>query len=101
MIDSEESPEVAVRREIQEEAGYHGPLNLTPSYIFKSGDGTFEYYNFLASVHEEFKPKLDWENSDAKWMTLDEVLNLSNKHFGLSALLKNDMRTIKRILQGY
>lgn len=65
-IDDKETPESAVRREAMEESGYSGAMELLPMYTFRSPTG-FIYYNFLALVETEFRPRLDWENQGFKW----------------------------------
>ena len=66
-IDSGESPEVAVRREAREEAGYKGKVELVPLWVFKHKSG-FQYHNFLAVVEDEFEPKLNWESQGYEWV---------------------------------
>ena len=66
-IDGEETPEETVRREVAEETGYDGELGLRKLYTYKDGD-KFRYYNFLATVTEEFEPEPDSETADAKWV---------------------------------
>lgn len=66
-IDSGEDPKVSAIRELREEAGYNGKLELIPLYVFKHPSG-FTYYNFLALVEEEFAPKLDWETQGYRWV---------------------------------
>lgn len=79
----------AAKREFKEESGYKGSVDLYPAFIFKSPNGSFEYYNFIGIVGKEFIPNLDWETETFKWVTYDELINLNNKHFGLEALLKD------------
>lgn len=69
-IDQGEDPKRAVTREAYEEAGYRGPLDLRPLYIFR--DKSFQYTNFVGVVPKEFRPVFNWENVDAKWVTLGE-----------------------------
>lgn len=70
-ISDGESPEQAARREISEEAGYHGNYELVKAYRFTNGD--FSYQNFVAFVDEEFAPELQWENTEANWFSFDDL----------------------------
>ncbi len=65
-IDSGEDPREAAKREVHEEAGYSGKMDLYPMFVFTKG--TFRYSNFLAVVDSEFKPKIDWESQGYKWV---------------------------------
>jgi hypothetical protein len=47
-------------------------------------------------IENEFTPKLDWESHGYKWVTLDELLDWDNKHYGLKALL-DDEETMNKI----
>jgi 8-oxo-dGTP pyrophosphatase MutT (NUDIX family) len=85
-VDHGEHVEMAVAREVQEEAGYTGPLKLRPLLLFR-GDGMV-YQNFLAIVPHEFQPKLNWETSDAQWV--DDIEDVSPLHPGVEALLNDD-----------
>ena len=84
--DSTDMKESALR-ELEEETGYNGEINLIPAYIFKTK--TFEYHNFIGIISKEFEPELDWENDNYKWITFDELLKIEPKHFGLISLLKD------------
>lgn len=94
--DNDETPEHAAKRELVEEAGYHGNYKLIPAYVYKSSDNTFTYYNFIGLVEEEFKPILDWETEAAQWITFEELINLKPKHFGLESLIANSGDLIKK-----
>lgn len=91
-IDSGENPEKAAKREVYEETGYQGHVELVPLYVFKSG--TFSYYNFAAVVDREFVPELDWESQGYVWCNYGEWP--SPLHFGLVSLL-NDQKSIETI----
>lgn len=83
-VDAGESPLDAVRREVEEEAGYETPVELTPLYVFRHESG-FEYHNFLAVVEREFTPVINWETQAFDWF---EYGNWPDPlHFGLKALL--------------
>lgn len=85
-----ESPEEGARREAQEELGISSDMNLIPAHVFVSPRGTFKYYNFIGVVEDEFDSELgDGENTALKWISLDELKHLGNKHFGLRALVAN------------
>lgn len=85
-IDRGLSPEEAVRREVEQEAGYIGDLELVPLYVFSHPSG-FRYYNFLAIVDHEFEPDLNWETQDFRWVTYGRWPR--PLHFGLAGLLKD------------
>ena len=84
-LDDEENVQEAVLREAQEETG-HKLGNLIPSFIFEKPN--FKFHNFVSIVEEEFTPELDWENSDYRWVKLDEMPE--NLHFGLKLLLQKE-----------
>jgi len=87
-IDQSETPEQAVLREIREETGYSGSVQLKPLWTFKHPNG-FQYFNFLAIVEREFEPKLDWETQDYKWVEKGDWPQ--PLHFGLESLIKNSI----------
>jgi len=95
-IDAGEDPKKAALREIEEELGYRGDIDLFPAYVFTSPGGGFRYSNFIGLVDEEFEPKLNWETALAEWVTWDELQRLRPKHFGLEALLKHSGARIHR-----
>ncbi len=65
-LDKGEDPKRAVTREAFEEARYNGPLTLHLFYVFR--DKSFQYTNFVGIIPEEFQPRFNWENVDAKWV---------------------------------
>lgn len=67
-IDEAETPKQAVRREVKEESGYKGKLNLISLSVFEHSSG-FKYYNFLAVVASEFVPDLDHETQGFRWVS--------------------------------
>lgn len=91
-IDPGEDPAAAARREVTEELGYSGPIQITPAYVFEAED--FKYHNFLGVIPEEFKPALDWESSRAEWFEPDDLPAL-RLHFGVRALFDNSGQQIR------
>ena len=93
-IDKHETPEDAIHREVQEEAGYYGHLSVVPLMVFSSG--SFRYYNFLAIVDKEFHPHLDWETQGYKWCKFGEWPH--PLHFGLKGLFNHgpSLETIRK-----
>lgn len=93
--DEDESPNHAAKREAQEELGYTGSIQIQPAHVFKAGD--FRFHNFIGVVPTEFKAKLDWENDDADWYSIDDLP--SPLHFGIESLLSNSKGQIQDILK--
>jgi 8-oxo-dGTP pyrophosphatase MutT (NUDIX family) len=90
-IDLNEAPEKSVIREIKEESGYRGRIQLLPLITFKHESG-FRYYNFLAIVESEFLPILDWENQDFEWVKFGQWPR--PLHEGTKFLLSHSASTI-------
>jgi 8-oxo-dGTP pyrophosphatase MutT (NUDIX family) len=84
-IDEGEDPREAIIREIAEETGFGGNVDLKLAYIFNADEEDFVFYNFVGVVDDEFEPELNWENSDHKWIGLHEIPE--PVHFGLQELL--------------
>lgn len=91
-IDSGEDPKAAAARELAEEAGHLGHLQMLPLYVFR--DKSFRYSNFLAVVDDEFTPDLNWETQGYRWCTFGKWPR--PLHFGLKAVL-NDAASIATI----
>lgn len=95
--DEERDPQMAAMREFEEEAGQEADvLEVVPAAVFRSQGGGFEYHNFVCVVKDEFEADLDFETEAAKWVTLDELVRLEDKHFGLEYLMDNSMDIIKK-----
>ncbi len=87
-----ERPVDAAQRELYEETGYTGQVQMVPLYVFQKGD--FRYSNFLALVPKEFTPHLGWEATDFKWVEYGDWPQ--PLHFGPAALF-SDAESIKTI----
>jgi 8-oxo-dGTP pyrophosphatase MutT (NUDIX family) len=89
-----ETAEQTARREAFEETGYRidGPVE----HLFHFELSTFSFDTFIATVEEEFTPRLNAEAEDASWMTLEEIPE--NVHDGLLAILE-DKITVNRLIR--
>jgi 8-oxo-dGTP pyrophosphatase MutT (NUDIX family) len=97
-LDNDEGTNIenAAKREFEEETGIKFTGSLIPIYKFESADGNFTYQNYIGLVKSEFTPKKNWESADFKWLSFDQVEELTPKHFGLEALLA-DSASVKKI----
>jgi len=82
-IDAGEDPQEAMKREAEEETGYHGEMKVDPIFVFKSGK--FQYHNFVVTVPKEFDPKDSWESQGHIWTTIDDLPK--PLHFGFVSAL--------------
>jgi 8-oxo-dGTP pyrophosphatase MutT (NUDIX family) len=92
-IDDGESPKEAVLREVEEESGFRGHVDLIPMTVFEHRSG-FKYFNFLAVVNREFTPEIDFETAAYAWFAYGKWP--SPKHPGLKELLshKSNLRIL-------
>ncbi len=78
-VDEGESIESAAKRECLEEAG----ISVGSLKLFRTGgDPTFNLYIFAAETNN-FNVKLDFESSDFKWITKEEVNNYPFVPYGI------------------
>lgn len=68
---SDEKPSEAALRELREETGYTGPIELVEMDPFEQG--TFRYANYLALVPDEFTPTLNWESDAYQWANVENL----------------------------
>jgi 8-oxo-dGTP pyrophosphatase MutT (NUDIX family) len=73
-------------REFIEETGYVPQRVLMAIAGEVRPDGS-QYKVFLALEEREFRPRLDWENDAARWVTFDELMELPDKHPSFAAML--------------
>jgi len=93
-IDSGEDPKDSAKREVQEESGYSGAVKMIPLNVYEDNkDNEFKYFNYMAVVPEEYKPRLNWETEKAEWFEYDSWP--SPMHFGLTFILNDPQATAK------
>lgn len=77
-LDEGETPQQAAIRELKEEAGYSGPMQLIPGFVFRNDK--YEYHNFIGIVPNEFNASTNWESGTTNWITLEELLQSKAKY---------------------
>jgi poly(A) polymerase len=96
-VDWGETPKDAVIREIDEEVGYDSDYKLAFLWTYEDQEEGFQYHNFLVIVPQEFKPKLNWENENSKWVDYGQWPH--PMHFGLKALIQHAGHKIERVIK--
>ena len=91
-IDDGEDPRNAALREVREETGHSGDVQLRQAFVYTNGN--FKYTTYVAIIPKEFVPRLDWETEDFKWCDPGEWPTPT--HFGLKAA----MPAIESIVEG-
>lgn len=91
MDDDDESPEKAVRREVKEESGYLGNLDLIKLTPYK--EQNFIYHNFLGIVDKQFVPRLNEETTAYRWVQYGDWPE--PLHYGLKYLIETSGPKIK------
>jgi mutator protein MutT len=72
-IEKGETPERALKRELVEEIGFHGPfVELYKINTFTKPDKSFSYHTYIAIVPSEFNPMLNWETAASRWFENDD-----------------------------
>ncbi len=67
--DDDDSPQAAAMRELVEETGYEGPLEM----LFDRTDSDDRYTTFVALVLEEFDVELNDEHIDGGWFDKNDL----------------------------
>lgn len=91
-IDEGENARTAAVRELEEEAGWYGPVSVMKDPIFIFEEPDFEFRTYFGYIEEEFEPQLNWESADAGWFSLNRFP--SPLHFGVAALRKAKRRAV-------
>lgn len=87
-----------LRREFIEEAGNtNQQIKLIKSYIYSDND--FQFHNYIGLIENEFIP-IDSTNESCGfiWVDIDGLIMLQNKHFGVEALLDNELEMINKYM---
>jgi 8-oxo-dGTP pyrophosphatase MutT (NUDIX family) len=79
LLEPGESFEQAARRELREETGYSGTLELEE----------FAPSMYFGYVPREYRPKLNWETERAFWIRPEELQELSPRHWGVDVLVRS------------
>lgn len=66
-VEPGESPHEGALRELREEVGWDGPVELHPAGTRPASGGGATYHSFLGVTPVERAPVLNWESSDAGW----------------------------------
>ena len=94
-LDSDESPDSGVIREIKEETGYTGSVELIELSVFEHESG-FKYHNFLAIVDNEFTPELNWETQEISWFDYGTWPHPLHPGLELALSLQSNLDIIKQ-----
>lgn len=89
-VEPGESPTEAAVREFREETRSRARIELAPLFVYRDDDAGFSYHNHLGVIPREFKPRRNWETDQWAWLSLEELLELEPKHYGLEALLSDE-----------
>ena len=74
-IESNETPKEAARRELEEETGLKGEIkDAGENYIGEGELGLWKMYPFHIKVQQK-EVELDYEHSEYKWLSLEELKN--------------------------
>jgi 8-oxo-dGTP pyrophosphatase MutT (NUDIX family) len=84
-------PAKAAQRELQEETGYEGRIDMEHLYTTWVTDRQFPVYVYVATVTDEFRTRCNWESTEQIWVSYETLCRtLSPLHTGLNELIKSD-----------
>ncbi|MCK9458259.1 MAG: NUDIX hydrolase [Proteobacteria bacterium] len=102
-------PQDHAKQELREETGYNGPIRLQEIYVYKDSKigpqgqpCNFFYWNYIGIVPHEFpispEANSQWEEGgQSGWLTFEELMRVTPKHFGLKALLDNAAAKLQQL----
>lgn len=93
-VEEGETIEQGLKRELSEEAGYEGPIDL--HHFHTTGDENFKYYNHLGVVDHEFTPTLNEEHDDFCWVPAGEFPKPLHPKFEEALNAPNCLEVLKR-----
>jgi 8-oxo-dGTP diphosphatase len=91
-IDAHENARTAAIRELEEEAGWDGPVTVMKEPIFVFEEPDFEFITYFGYIGDEFDPQTNWESADAGWFSLGRLP--SPLHFGVAALMRERKKAV-------
>jgi 8-oxo-dGTP pyrophosphatase MutT (NUDIX family) len=106
MVEDGSSVASSALREMGEEVGYYGPIELHQAHI--SSRKGFQYHSFIGIVPEEFEfkaePEYLFETSFIAWLPYSIVIQIAMEkphqfHPGLLELLRESDALIRRFVQ--
>jgi 8-oxo-dGTP pyrophosphatase MutT (NUDIX family) len=69
-------------KELQEESGYNGRVNLVEYHVFRDALAPFEYHDFVGTVDSEFNVSplemARWEQEETRWVSIDDLFNFES-----------------------
>ena len=93
-----ETSEQTARRELYEEVGYNGKIDLKFLTVYNDSAKRFRFTTFIGIVDDEFDFTLNYENVAAGWFTIFQAEKLQSHadwHFGLKNLWQNHLPALR------
>lgn len=87
-----DDPSKAAQRELQEETGYEGPVQMQHLYTTHTTPRNHPVYVYIGTVVDEFRTRCNWESTEQRWVNREALFNdsdLSPMHTGLTELLRS------------
>jgi 8-oxo-dGTP pyrophosphatase MutT (NUDIX family) len=97
-VEPGETPAEGALRELWEEVGWDGPVELYPAGTRRASRGGATYHSFLGLVPTEFEPVLNWESSDAGWFDPEDLP--SPIHPEVAPLVQRELGRIRSLSSG-
>jgi len=97
-VEPGETPSEGALRELWEEVGWDGPVELYPAGTRRASRGGATYHSFLGLVPTEFEPVLNWESSDAGWFDPEDLP--SPIHPEVAPLVQRELGRIRSLSSG-